>query len=93
MKLKLKNGGTIKLQNGAIFPENTPSQLMDNVGLHVTRVWVPEPLPQKSLWDRISEWFQKRKEALKSTTREKYIGPLVLTTDGTKRVKRGGYLP
>lgn len=94
MKLKLKNGGIIKLQNAATtIPENPIDRLTDNVGLKITKVWIPDaPPPKTTFWDRLSEWFRKRKEALQSIERPKAIGPLVLTREGTKIVEHGGNL-
>lgn len=77
MKLKLKNGGIIKLQNAATTIPEIQNSLMDGIGLLVNKMWIPENLPvqRKTFWEKLSDWFKERKGYLKSTERSKVIGP------------------
>ena len=63
------------MQNAATTIPEGPNRLMDNIGLHVNRMWIPEPQQPKTFWERLSDWFKERREYLKSTERSKVIGP------------------
>lgn len=95
MKLKLKNGGIVKLQNAATkIPETDWNKF--GSGLNIKRLYIPPseslmiPEKPKSIWDNIKEMFQNAKTMLH---REKQIGPLVMAYNKpTIRVENGGNL-
>ena len=71
MKLKLKNGGIIKLQNAVTTIPEIQNSLMDGIGLQVNKMWIPENIParQKTFWEVIKELVKNGRNSLKSKER------------------------
>lgn len=59
------------MQNAATTIPESPNRLMDNVGLHVNRMWIPENIPvrQKTFWDVIKELVENGRNSLKAKER------------------------
>ena len=74
MKLRLKSGGIVKLQNGSHVTDwnNFCS------GLNIKRLWIPasESMREqpKTIWDNIKDFIQNAKIKLQSIERPKNIG-------------------